>query len=87
MSYSKHGEEKQSATSKLNSGSSVWDYLAAQATDFLTIESFKEYRTQAEKLYGMFTKDSEYFRENNKLHRERGALRSGNGDQGEAIRR
>ena len=38
-------------------------------------------------MYGMLSKDPATLRENNKLHRKRGALRSGNGDPDETHRR
>jgi len=80
-------EEDSSFVSKLNSHSTWYDVVSAHQRDMFNANgAFKQLSEQAGQVFELLTRDPKRDINNNKAHRERGGLRSGNDEQ-EAIRR
>ena len=80
-------DEDGSAVSKLDGNSNWMDYLVAQQKDAFSLKGFKQLKEQFDQAWGVLTTDREALRQHSKAHRERGALRSGQGTQEQAFRR
>jgi hypothetical protein len=79
-------EEDSSFVSKLNSHSTWYDVVSAHQRDMFNANgAFKQLSEQAGQVFELLTRDPKRDINNNKAHRERGGLRSGNDEQ-EAIR-